>query len=315
MDQVAHASHRGRSPHIRLVEVGPRDGLQNEKAAVPLEAKVAFVEALSETGVPEIEAGAFVSAKAVPQMADSSQVFQRIKRRPGVIYSALVPNERGLDEALKAKTDKIAVFTAASETFNRKNTNAGIKESLDRFKPVVSRAKSLKMPVRGYISTAFVCPFEGAISPSKVVSLGLDLLALGVDEIAIGDTIGRAAPKDVRALLKPLLKEIPEKRLFFHFHDTYGLAIANILTAYEEFNATGFDCSAGGLGGCPFAPGAAGNVATEDAAFALAASGAKVDLDFEKLKAAESAIAPLLGHPFPARLFKVAAHLRAAAGG
>ncbi len=311
MDALTHASHRGRAPHIRLVEVGPRDGLQNEKSALPLEAKVAFVDALSETGVPEIETGAFVSAKAVPQMSDSLRVFQRIRRRPGVIYSALVPNERGLDEAVKAKADKIAVFTAASETFNRKNTNAGIQESLERFKPVVSRAKSLRMPVRGYISTAFVCPFEGAISPSKVVSLGLELLALGVDELAIGDTIGRAAPKDVRALLKPLLKEIPEKRLYFHFHDTYGLAIANLLTAYEEFNATGFDASAGGLGGCPFAPGAAGNVATEDAAFALEASGAKVDLDFGKLNAAENAIAPHLGHPFPARLAKVAA--RAAA--
>jgi hydroxymethylglutaryl-CoA lyase len=311
MDAVTLASHRGRPPHIRFVEVGPRDGLQNEKSSLPVEAKAAFVDALSETGVPEIEAGAFVSAKAVPQMSDSLQVFQRIQRRPGVIYSALVPNERGLDEALRAKADKIAVFTAASETFNRKNTNAGIKESLERFKSVVYRAKSLKMPVRGYISTAYVCPFEGAISPSKVVSLGLSLLDLGVDEIAIGDTIGRAAPKDVRALLKPLLKEISEKRLYFHFHDTYGLAIANILTAYEEFNATGFDASAGGLGGCPFAPGAAGNVATEDAAFALSASGAKVELDFGKLKAAEAVIAPLLGHPFPARLAKAAAHEKA----
>jgi len=293
-------------PAIRLVEVGPRDGLQNEKHAVPLEAKVALVDALSKTGVGEIEAGAFVSPKAVPQMADSAEVFKRIARQPGVIYSALVPNEKGLDAALEAKVDKIAVFTAASETFNRKNINASIAESIERFRPVVERAKKQKLPVRAYISTAFYCPYEGKVAPAKVLGVVDSLASLGVDEVSIGDTIGRAAPADVRALLDALLPRVKKDTVFLHFHDTYGMAVANAIEAWERYGITGFDASAGGLGGCPYAPGAGGNVGTEDLAFALQAMGAPVSLDFDALRAAAAALQTHLGHPLNSRLSRVA---------
>ncbi len=291
---------------IRLVEVGPRDGLQNEKAVLPLDAKVAFVDALSEAGLPEIEAGAFVSPKAVPQMADSLEVFKRIRRKPGVVYSALVPNEQGLARALEAKVDKVAVFTAASETFNKRNINASVADSIERFRPVVARAKAAKLPVRGYVSTAFFCPYEGAVKPEAVVKVCESLLALGVSELSIGDTIGRASPRDVGALLDLLLKRVKVDDVFLHFHDTYGMAIANALTAWNMFGVTGFDASSGGLGGCPYAPGASGNVAMEDLAFAFKASGAKVDVDFAKLRAATAALVPHLGHPLASRLSKIA---------
>ncbi len=292
---------------IRLVEVGPRDGLQNEKRTVPLEAKIALVDALSATGVGEIEAGAFVSPKAVPQMADSGEVFKAIKRKPGVIYSALVPNEKGLDAALAAKVDKIAVFTAASETFNQRNINASIAESIERFKPVVAHAKAAKLPVRAYISTAFYCPYEGKVAAAKVLSVVEALASLGVDEMSIGDTIGRAAPADVRALLDALLPRVKKETVFLHFHDTYGMAVANAITAWEQYGITGFDASAGGLGGCPYAPGAGGNVGTEDLAFALKAMGAPVSLDFDALRAAAAALQTHLGHPLSSRLSRVAA--------
>lgn len=294
------------SSPIRFVEVSPRDGLQNEHETVPLEAKVALVEALAETGVGEVEAGAFVSPKAVPQMAGSADVFRRIRRRPGVVYSALVPNERGLDAALESKADKIAVFTAASETFNRRNINASIAESIERFRAVVKRARTAGIKVRAYVSTAFYCPFEGKVNPQKVVEVVRTLADLGdLDDMSIGDTIGRAAPRDVRALLDVLLKDWPLEKLFLHFHDTYGMAVANALTAWQEYGVTGFDSSAGGLGGCPYAPGAGGNVATEDLAFALEASGAKTGIDVEKVKGAARALQRELGHPLSSRLSKV----------
>ncbi len=285
---------------IRLVEVGPRDGLQNEKQTIPLDAKVALVDALSKTGVGEIEAGAFVSPKAVPQMADTAEVFARIRREKGVVYSALVPNEKGLEAAQAAKADKIAVFTAASETFNRKNINASIAESIERFRPVVGR-----LPTRAYVSTAFYCPYEGKIEPAVVVDVVKRLLDLhAFADISIGDTIGRAAPRDVRALLDVLLKALPLEKLFLHFHDTYGMAVANALTAWQEYGVTGFDASAGGLGGCPYAPGAGGNVATEDLAFALKASGGDVGLDIEQVKVAARMLP--VGHALPSRLSKLA---------
>lgn len=286
---------------VRIVEVGPRDGLQNEKRAIPTEAKVAFVDALSEAGYEEIEVSAFVSPKWVPQLADAADVFARIRRREGVVYAALVPNEQGLDRALDAKAGKVAVFTAASETFNRKNVNASIEESIARFAPVVPRARAAGLPVRGYVSTAFWCPYEGRIEPAAVVRVAKRLLDLGVDEISIGDTIGKAVPAEVHALLDLLLDAVPQDALALHFHDTYGTAVANALAGYER-GVTTFDASAGGVGGCPYAPGAAGNVATEDLVWALARSGAETGVDLERVSAASDVLASALGRPLRSRV-------------
>jgi len=286
---------------VRIVEVGPRDGLQNEKALIPTEAKVAFIDALSAAGYDEIEASAFVSPQWVPQLADAEAVFARIARRAGVVYSALVPNEHGLERALEARVAKIAVFTAASETFNRKNINASIEESIARFIPVVPRAQAAGLTVRGYVSCAFWCPYEGRIEPDAAVRVAQRLLDLGVDEISIGDTIGKAVPAEVHALLDLLLDAVPQDRIALHFHDTYGTAIANALAAYDRGIAI-FDASAGGVGGCPFAPGAAGNVATEDLAWALTRSGAPIGLDQERVAAASDLLATALGRPLRSRV-------------
>jgi hydroxymethylglutaryl-CoA lyase len=286
---------------IRIVELGPRDGLQNEAIAIPATAKVAFVDALSRTGVPEIEVSAFVSRRRIPQLADAEQVFERIERAPGVVYSALVPNELGLDRALEARAGKIAVFTAASETFNRKNINAGIAESMDRFVPVIARARQIGLPVRGYISTAFWCPYEGKIDPVRVVTVAQQLLDLGVEELSIGDTIGRAVPDEVAVLLERLLERAPAESLAMHFHDTFGQAVENV-TASWRLGIEAFDSSAGGIGGCPFAPGATGNVGTEAVVRALRGLGAPVDADLEALAAARRVIAGALGRSLdPAR--------------
>jgi len=244
---------------IRLVEVGPRDGLQNEKEPVPTARKVAFIDALSRSGLRDIEVSSFVSPKWVPQLADAEDVFRGIERVPGVRYWALVPNLHGLERSAAVGVDGVAVFTAASETFSRRNTNASIAESLERFAPVIAAAT---VPVRGYVSTAFHCPFEGIIPPDAVLRVTLALLELGCQEISIGDTIGRAQPDEVRALLERLLAAVPAERLALHCHDTFGQAVANCLAA-AELGITVFDASAGGLGGCPYAPGAPGNVATE----------------------------------------------------
>lgn len=292
-------------PKIRLVEVGPRDGLQNEKAFIRTDAKIAYVDALSATGLREIEAGAFVSAKAIPQLADSEEVFKRIRRNPNVTYSALVPNEQGLERALRSGVDKIAVFTAASETFNKKNINATISESLERFKPVLARADKANLPVRGYVSTAFHCPYEGPVAPRKVLPVLEALLAMGCEELSIGDTIGKAVPDEVRALLELVLKKIDKRKVFLHFHDTYGLAIANALTAWRDYDISGFDASAGGLGGCPYAPGASGNVATEDLLNAFKASGGEVPAEPKDVARAAQALQPLLGRPLASRLSAV----------
>jgi len=280
---------------VRFVEVGPRDGLQNEKNLVALDAKVAYIDALSSSGLAEIEAGAFVSPQAVPQMADSGEVFARITRRPGVVYSALVPNEKGLERALAARAGKLSVFTAASETFNRKNINASIAESIERFKPVVSMAKSAGLPVRAYVSTAFYCPYEGPVAPGAVLDVVKRLQDIAVDEISIGDTIGKASSGDVRRLLEPLLKTVPLEKIFLHFHDTYGHAVENALLAWREFGVSGYDGSTGGAGGCPYAPGSAGNVATEDLASAFEAAGAETGVSLSALRAAASRIAAHLG--------------------
>jgi hydroxymethylglutaryl-CoA lyase len=286
---------------VRIVEVGPRDGLQNEKGFVPTNAKIALVDALSDAGYDEIEVSAFVSPKWVPQLADAEEVFARIKRRQGVAYSALVPNEQGLERALAARAGKIAVFTAASESFNRKNINASIAESIERFAPVIPRAHLEGIPVRGYVSTAFWCPYEGKIDPAAVTRVAKRLLDLGVDEISIGDTIGKAVPVEVHALLDRLLDVVPQDSLAMHFHDTFGTAVANAVAAYER-GITIFDASVGGVGGCPYAPGAAGNVATEDLFWALTRSGGSIPLDLERVHAASDLLASALGRPLRSRV-------------
>lgn len=286
---------------IRLVEVGPRDGLQNEKSVVGLSAKVAYIDALSATGLREIESGAFVSPKAVPQMADSEQVFKHIVREPSVTYSALVPNERGFERALAAGVNKVSVFTAASESFNQKNINASIAESIERFKPVVFLAKKARLPVRAYVSTAFSCPYEGGIEPQAVLDVVKRLQDLSVDEISVGDTIGKATAVDVRRLLTPLLGAVSAEKVFLHFHDTFGHAVENALVAWREYGVSGFDASTGGVGGCPYAPGAAGNVAMEDLVAAFTAAGASTGVDLNGLKAAAAALAKHLGRPLGAQ--------------
>ncbi len=268
---------------VWITEVAPRDGLQNVKERVPTDDKVAFVNALSETGVDEIEVTAFVHPKWVPQMADAEEVLRRISRRKGVKYSAIVPNEKGLERALYVDLDKIAVLTAATDTFNRKNINTDIEGSFQRLIPVVRRAKAEGLEVRGYVSVAFWCPYEGKVPPERVRDVVLRLLDVGVDEVSLGDTIGRASPKDVAEVLELLLKDIPRDKIVLHFHATYGMGVANVLCAYREFGVYRYDASAGGLGGCPYAPGASGNVATEDVVFALKGVGADVQVDERKV--------------------------------
>jgi hydroxymethylglutaryl-CoA lyase len=288
---------------LRITEVGPRDGLQNEPVAVPTDTKIAFINALSQTGVTEIEAGAFVSPQAVPQMADTEDVFRKIERRPGVTYSALVPNERGLARAFTSAAQKISVFTAASDAFTRHNINASIEESISRFRPVVAGAQAAGLPVRAYVSTSIYCPYEGRVEPARVVEVIDRLAHIGIQEISLGETIGKAAPNDVRRLLDAVCRRVKSDLvLSLHFHDTYGMAIANALMAWGEYGIKGFDSSAGGLGGCPYAPGAAGNVATEDLVYAFKASGGKVDVDEEKVVEAARGIARVLMRPLSSRL-------------
>ena len=278
---------------IKIVEVGPRDGLQNEASEIPTTAKVAFIDALSDTGVDEIEVSAFVSPKLVPQLRDAGEVFHRIRRRKGVVYSVLVPNEKGLDRAVEAGAGKVSVFTAASETFNRKNINTSVDGSLDRFRPVVRRAGALGLPVRGYISTAFWCAFEGKIAPGPVVELVERLMDMGIAEVSVSDTIGRATPQEVAELMDILLPVVSADRLAVHFHDTYGRGIANVLQSVS-YGIRVIDASAGGLGGCPFAPGATGNVATEAVAAALIKSGETVEVDINGLIRAREILDPYL---------------------
>lgn len=281
---------------IRIVEVGPRDGLQSEPGTVPTEAKVAYIDALSAAGLSEIEASAFVSPKWIPQLADAEEVFRRIRRTPGVIYSALVPNLQGMERALSSSVDKVAVFTAASETFNRHNVNASIEESIRRFDPVIERARRAKLPVRGYVSTAFWCPYEGRIEPGKAVDVCARLVDAGVDEVSVGDTIGKASPDEVNRLLDVLLPRIPASRVALHFHDTYHGALENAIAGWRR-GIEIFDSSAGGIGGCPYAPGASGNVSTEALLEALRAQGAKVGGDLGALAAARAIIERALHKP------------------
>lgn len=297
--------HRVTAQPVRITEVGPRDGLQNERDIISTEDKVSFVNALSRTGVAEIEIGSFVSPQAIPQLADSDEVFRKIEHRPSVVYSALVPNMRGLERARAAAIAKIAVFTAASESFVRHNIKCSMHESLDRFASVVDEAKREKMTVRGYVSTVTHCPFEGSIKPARVLEVVRRLLQIGVDEVSLGDTVGKAGPNDVRKLLDELLPHIEQSRLSLHFHDTYGMAVANVLTAWTDYGIGAFDTSAGGLGGCPYAPGASGNVATEDVVYALKAAGAAVPVDESGVIAAARQIGKVLSHPLASRLSRI----------
>ncbi|MFG0330521.1 MAG: hydroxymethylglutaryl-CoA lyase [Phycisphaerales bacterium] len=285
---------------IRITEVGPRDGLQNESVPLSTEAKIEFVNALAACGFAEIEVSSFVSPKWTPNLADASEVFGGINRIEGVLFSALVPNERGLERALEARVDKIAVFTAASETFNRKNINASISESLDRLRPVVQSAKASSLPVRGYVSCVIECPYEGAVDAAAVANVVERLLEFGVDEIDLGETIGVATPRDIRHLYRELAAVIQPEQTTLHLHDTRGAALSCVFEALKA-GVRSFDASAGGLGGCPYAPGAAGNLATEDLVYALEREGWRTGIDLERLAAASQTVQVKLGRTLPGR--------------
>ncbi len=280
---------------VRVVEVGPRDGLQNEKAQIPTDAKIRFIDLLSAAGFDTVEATSFVSPRAIPQLADAAEVMAGITRRAGVIYPVLVPNQKGMERALAAGAQAVAVFTAASETFTRHNINATIAESLENFRPVLEMARRAGVPVRGYISTVFGCPYEGAVSPARVLDVAERLLELGVVKLSLGDTIGVATPNQVVEVVTLLARRIPLEKLALHFHDTRGAALANVLTGLQ-LGVTTFDASAGGLGGCPYAPGAAGNLATEDLLYLLHGLGIETGIDLAKVVEATSFLAARLGH-------------------
>jgi isopropylmalate/homocitrate/citramalate synthase len=284
----------------KIVEVGPRDGLQNEKVTIPTQAKIDYITALGDAGLRTIEAGAFVSPKWVPQMADSAEVYANIPKDPGVDYPVLVPNEKGLERAIEAGVKSIAIFTAASDTFNKRNINMTIDESFANYAPVVARARAEGMRVRGYVSTAFGCPYEGDVAPERVLEVVARLLDLGCYEVSVGDTIGVGTPMQVQGVIGFLLQVVPAGKLAMHFHDTRGTALANTLAALEMGIAT-FDASSGGLGGCPYAPGASGNLATEDLVYMLDRMGIDTGVDLKLLVKASAIIAPYLDHPLPGR--------------
>lgn len=267
---------------VEIIEVGPRDGLQNEQGSLSLSNKVDLIQALADTGLRHIEAGSFVSPKWVPQMADSQAVFQSLQRKPGVIYSALTPNLKGLESALAVNVDEVAIFTAASESFTQKNINCSIEESIERFIPLIELAKANNLPVRAYVSCIIACPYEGLIAQQKVSGVTARLLELGCYEVSLGDTIGVGRPHEITRLLKSLLNDFSTTQLALHFHDTYGQALANILAALE-LGFRRFDSSVAGLGGCPYARGASGNVATEDLVYMLQGSGLETGVDLPAL--------------------------------
>lgn len=285
---------------VTVVEVGPRDGLQNESAIISTADKVSFIDRLSDAGLPAIEVTAFVSPRWVPQMADAADVAATFARRAGVRYRALVPNLRGFDRAVEAGIGEVAVVAGVSETFNRKNLNQSVDDSLTEYTRVCERAATLRVPVRGYLSTAFGCPYEGEVSTDAVVRRTRQLLELGVFEIAISDTIGVAHPGQVVAVLEALADAVPIERVALHFHDTLGTALANVLAGLTQGVRT-FDASAGGLGGCPYAPGAAGNLATDDLVFMLDGLGMHTGVSAERLAEATAFIASKVGHASASR--------------
>lgn len=286
--------------YVQIKEVGPRDGLQNESQWVETEDKVKWIDMLSETGLKEIEYSSFVHPKWVPALKDAKEVGKRIKRNPNVIYSALVPNEKGLENALEAGIDKAAVFMSASETHNKKNINKTIEETYPVLKPVIEGAKKEGKQVTGYVSTVFDCPYEGRIKVDQVLRVVDKLFEMGVDDISLGDTIGTAVPSQVEELLEAVLYRYPRKNVIMHFHNTKGMAIANILTSLQ-YGITRFDASLGGLGGCPYAPGAAGNVSTNDLLYLLHGLGIKTGIDKTKIEAATRFIQSKLNRTEPTR--------------
>jgi hydroxymethylglutaryl-CoA lyase len=267
---------------VRIVEVGPRDGLQNEPKEVPTAVKVELIERLADAGLPAVEATAFVSPKWVPQMADHTEVLERIRRKAGVDYPVLAPNLKGFQAARAAGATEVAIFGAASEAFSRKNINCSIAESLDRFRPVAEAARAANIKVRGYVSCVLGCPYEGEVAPSRVAEVAGALYEMGCYEVSLGDTIGTGTPGKARAMIEACAERVPLAKLAGHYHDTYGQALANIYASLE-LGVTTFDASIAGLGGCPYAAGASGNVATEDVVYMLNGLGARTGVDLDRL--------------------------------
>ncbi|MBJ2244949.1 hydroxymethylglutaryl-CoA lyase [Pseudomonas haemolytica] len=289
--------------HVRLVEVGPRDGLQNEAQPISVADKVQLVDALSAAGLSYIEVGSFVSPKWVPQMAGSAEVFAQIQRKPGVTYGALAPNLRGFEDALAAGVKEVAVFAAASEAFSQRNINCSISESLERFAPIMAAAKQHGISVRGYVSCVLGCPYEGDIAPQQVAAVARELYAMGCYEVSLGDTIGTGTAGATRRLFEVVGAQVPRDKLAGHFHDTYGQAIANVYASLLE-GIHVFDSSIAGLGGCPYAKGASGNVATEDVLYLLNGLGIDTGIDLECLIGAGQQISRVLGRPSGSRVAK-----------
>jgi len=287
-------------PRVRVVEVGPRDGLQNEPVVLSADARAAFIRRLAVAGLPAIEAGAFVRPDRVPQMADTDEVFRRLEGLRGPVLSALVPNRRGMERALACGVPEVAVFTAASEAFARHNINMGIEESLTQFREVLRLARDHARRVRAYVSTAWWCPYTGRVAPAAVVRIAAALVEMGCYEVSLGDTIGAATPREVSSLITQLTETLPVAILAVHFHDTRGTALANVLAALSLGIAT-VDASAGGLGGCPYAPGASGNLATEDLLYMLHGMGIETGVDLDAVAAASRSLGGALGHPLPSR--------------
>lgn len=287
--------------HVRLVEVGPRDGLQNEAQPISVADKVQLVDALSAAGLGYIEVGSFVSPKWVPQMAGSAEVFAQIQRKPGVVYGALAPNLRGFEDALAAGVKEVAVFAAASEAFSQRNINCSISESLERFAPIMAAAQQQGVSVRGYVSCVLGCPYEGQVAPEQVAAVARELYAMGCYEVSLGDTIGTGTAGATRRMFEVVGKDVPRAKLAGHFHDTYGQAIANLYASLLE-GINVFDSSIAGLGGCPYAKGASGNVATEDVLYLLNGLGIETGIDMDKLLVAGQQICTVLGRPTGSRV-------------
>lgn len=285
---------------VRVVEVGPRDGLQNEPAILSTEDKARYVEMLADSGLPDIEVTSFVSPSRVPQLADASDLFARLAPRPSTRYSALVPNRRGLERALESGVQAFAFFTAASDTFTKRNIGMTVAESLDGFRAMMPAVRENGLWVRAYVSTAFACPYDGRIAPEQVIPVVRQLVDMGVDEVSLGDTIGHAVPLDVAGLTEALSPVLSLDRTAYHFHDTRGTALANVLMALE-MNVSVFDSASGGVGGCPFAPGAVGNLATEDLLYLLHGMGIETGVDLARVVEASRFLSSRLGRPLPGK--------------
>jgi hydroxymethylglutaryl-CoA lyase len=313
MEEVVHLLDPGRLPkRVTLYEVGPRDGLQNESRPVPTADKVAFIDGLARTGLKHIEITSFVNPKWIPQLADAAQVAREVKRHDGVIFSCLVPNKKGLEGALAAGMREVAVFLSASETHNKKNVNKTIAETLTAFEEVIAPAKEAGARVRAYVSTVFGCPYEGDVDPERVVALVGELRSRGVYQISLGDTIGVATPLQVQSVIEKVLAVAPLEEIALHFHDTRGTALANVLVGLG-LGITTIDSAIGGLGGCPYAPGAAGNLATEDLVYMLHGMGVETGVDLDALVAVSQSVAAMVGHELPSKYLKAALGQRAKA--